>query len=132
MPFALWVAAPLIVHGLAHLSGCAACWTSRGLGFADRPWVFSHQGSLHTPVGRAFGLLWLSSAVLLVGSGLALLAGSGAWPPLALAGACVSLAAIVPWWRTVPPGARVGVVFDLLIVYAVLQHLLDWVPGAAG
>lgn len=87
---------------------------------------------MHAPIGRAFGLLWLASALLLVGAGAVVLAGSPWWPQLALAGACVSLVAILAWWRSVPPGAHVGVVFDLLIVYAVLQHVLDWVPGAAG
>lgn len=32
--------------------------------------------------------------------------------------AVISLVAIVPWWNTVPPGAKVGAAFDILLIVA--------------
>jgi hypothetical protein len=37
----LVVAAALILHGLAHLSGFVAAFTSRDAGFSPKPWLLS-------------------------------------------------------------------------------------------
>ena len=109
---------PLLMHGLAHGSGFAAAWTSTWAGFSQRAWLFSDGITLKSPLGRAFGLLWLVAMLGLAGAGLGVLFGQSWWP--ALAGAVVSLVAILPWWQAVPPGAKAGAVFDLLIVVTLL------------
>jgi hypothetical protein len=108
------------LHGLAHLSGFLAGWTNRNVGFSPKPWLFSHTTLLKGWVGRLFGVLWLIAAAALVGSGLDLFLRAGWWPALPIAGAMLSLLVILPWWNTVPPGARAGAVFDLLVLAALL------------
>ncbi len=116
-------AIPLIAHGLAHLPGFVATWTRGDAGFAQRPWVFSSGVALRSTLGRLFGLLWLAAALALVGSGLAMLLAQTWWPFLAILAAVLSLSAIVPWWNSVPPGAKVGTVFDILILMAMSQPI---------
>jgi hypothetical protein len=113
----------LIMHGLAHISGPLGFWTSGSQAFAEKPWLFSQGITPRTMVGRVFGLIWVVAALGLVGAGLGLLIGQDWWPALAVAAAIVSLVAIVPWARVVPPGAWGGVALDLLILAALL---LPW------
>jgi hypothetical protein len=91
----------LIMPGLAHLSGFLASWTRRGMGFSDRPWLLALLGLTGAGLGPAFAQAW--------------------WPALALAGAAFSLAASLPWWNTVVPGAKAGALFDLVILAALLS-----------
>jgi hypothetical protein len=107
------LAAAFALHGLAHLSGFLASWTRTPAGFREGPWGLPGAAGLKSPIGRAFGVLWLAAAVLLVGASVALLTGSTSWPGLPIAGSIVSLLAILPWLNVVPPGAKVGAVFDL-------------------
>jgi hypothetical protein len=112
------IALALIMHGLAHAAGFAASWSANSAGFSSRPSILPSGIVLHSPVGRAFGLLWLVAMVGLVGAGLGLVFHQPWWPALAIAAAVISLVAIVPWWNTVPPGAKVGAAFDVLLVLA--------------
>ena len=116
------VAFPWIMHGLAHLSGFLASWTGSSVGFPDRPWLFSSNITLQTPVGKLFGLLWLVAGIGIVGSGVGFLTGRPWWPALAMAAAGVSLLVILPWWRSIPPGAWAGAVFDILVLVVL------WLP----
>jgi len=102
----LLIAVPLLVHGLAHISGFLAAWTSSDLGYTSRPWLISPGVHLHSGLGRAFGLLWLIATVSLIGSALGLVFRQELWPALAIASSIISLVVIVPWWNTVPPGAK--------------------------
>jgi len=110
------VAAAFIIHGLAHISGFTATWTSKNAGFGDKPWLFSKGITLRSRTGMAFGLLWLLAAILLIASGIGLLLQGMWWPTLPLMGSMASLLAIVPWWKAVVPGAKVGAAFDLLAI----------------
>lgn len=117
------LAAPLILHGIAHISGFISSWTSNLAGFAERPWILSSTVTLRDPLGRAFGLVWLVALGSLVGAGLGLISGQGWWPTLTMIGAVLSLIAIIPWWNTVPPGAKIGAAFNLLIILVLLLPL---------
>ena len=131
----LWrviLAAPLVVHGLAHLSGVAAPFTRRSLGFADQPWALTHGGTLHSASGQASSVAWLAAAFGLIGAGWGLLAGQAWWAALALAAASLSLAVILTWWKAVPPGAKVGAAFDVLILLAALQPVEILIRQAVG
>lgn len=119
------IAIPLIVHGLAHISGFLASWTSLDAGYANRSWLFSANVTLDSPAGRIFGLLWLVAAIGLAGSGVGLLLRQEWWPAVAVLAAAISLVVIVPWGRTVPPGARVGAVFDALVILVLQTPLRD-------
>lgn len=118
-------AAPLIVHGLAHLGGVVASWTLNLSGFSERPWLLSSGVTLQSSLGRVFGLLWLVAMVGFVGTGLGLVFKQQWWPALAIPAAIVSLVVIVPWWKTVPPGAWVGAAFDLLVIFLLLLPLKE-------
>lgn len=110
------VAFALFMHGLAHLSGFFAAWTKAEVGYPAKPWLFSKNVTLKSPLGKIFGLLWLVAALFLVAGGFGLALGHGWWPGAALLGAVVSLFVILPWLRAVPPGAWAGAIFDVLIV----------------
>ena len=110
------VAFLLIMHGLAHIAGPLGFWTSGPQAFAEKPWLFSQGITPRSTVGWLFGLLWLVAVVGFVGTGVGLLFGQAWWPTLAVAAAAVSLVAIVPWVRVVPPGAWVGACLDLVIL----------------
>jgi hypothetical protein len=118
-------AALLIGHGLAHMSGFIAAWTRNASGYSDSPWIFSDTVALQSSIGRAFGLLWLLALVGFVGAGLSLFSGQDWWPILAVSAAGISLAVIVPWWNTVPPGAWFGAAFDVLIMFTLLLPIGD-------
>jgi len=124
------VAFLFIMHGLAHVTGIVGAWASGEQGFQDEAWIFSRGVTARSVVGQVWSLLWLVASVGFVGTGLGLLFGSGAkstpwWPTLAIAAAAVSLGAIVPWVRVVPPGAWAGVLLDLLILVALLPPWSD-------
>ena len=122
----LLFAAPLLIHGLAHIGGFLASWTSNQAGFSDRPWILSSRGTLDSAVGRVFGILWLVAMVAFVIAGLGLLFSQPWWPSVAVPAAVLSLVVILPWWNTVPPGAKVGAAFDLLVLLVLLSPLKQW------
>jgi len=121
MIFSYVLAATFIIHGLAHVSGFTTAWTSKNADFKDEPWLFSKGITLHTRTGKTFGVLWLLAAVLLIASGIGLLLRGQWWPTLALIGSVASLVAIVPWWRAVVPGAKVGAAFDLFTIAVLIS-----------
>lgn len=124
-------AIPMIAHGIGHISGFLGAWVTSS-GFSERPWIFSRGITLQSPVGRAFGLLWLVPLLGFVGAGLGLIFGQPWWPAVAIAAAVVSLVVILPWWNTVPSGAKVGAAFDLLVLIVLLSPLKAWVLGLVG
>ncbi len=117
------LAIPLLVHGLAHLSGFLASWTKGDFGYTKQPWLISSGVRLNSGAGRMFGILWLIAMAGLVASALGLAFHQGWWQWLAMVSAIVSLIVIVPWWNTVPPGARVGAIFDALVLVVLLSPL---------
>lgn len=129
------VAFLLVMHGLAHVTGILGAWASGEQGFQDEAWIFSRGVTARSAMGQVWSLLWLVALIGFVGGGLGLLFGSGTestpwWPTLAIAAAAVSLVAIVPWLRVVPPGAWAGVLFDLLILVALLSPWSDQIVAA--
>jgi hypothetical protein len=116
-------AAPLLMHGLAHISGLLASWTGVDAGYSSKPWLFSQSVYLDSAVGRIFGLLWLMAMLGLVGSAFGLVFRQDWWLPLAVAASVMSLVVILPWWNTVPSGAKFGAFFDLLVIAALLSPL---------
>ena len=128
--FRFILALPLIVHGLAHISGFLATWTNNDAGYAPRPWIFSSHISLGSPLGKVFGILWLAAAAALAGSGAGLILQETWWVPLAVLGSILSLAVIVPWWNSVPSGAKIGAAFDVVLLALLLtplqDRLIDW------
>lgn len=115
------LAIPLIAHGLANITGFVAAWTGNPSGFTDSPLLFSSSITMQTGIGRAFGVMWLLSTIVLVGAGIGVAAHQRWWRPAAIIGAAFSMVAIVPWWDAVPPGARFGALFDLLVIVMLLS-----------
>jgi len=58
--------------------------------------------------------------IAFLGAGFGLLAHQDWWRFLAVAAAFISLVAILPWWNTVTPGARIGAVMVDILIIAVL------------
>jgi Zn-dependent protease with chaperone function len=115
----------LIMHGLAHVTGVLGFLGQGQQAFGDQPWIFSQGITAHSAVGKAWALLWLVALIGLVGTGLGLLFRQGWWPAAAMAAAAVSLVAIVPWLKVVPPGAWGGALLDLAILVALLSPWAD-------
>jgi hypothetical protein len=101
----------LVMHGLAHVTGLLGHWTSGSGAFPDEPWLLS------------------AGVVGLVGTGLGLVFKQAWWPQLAIAAAAVSLFAIVPWLKVVPPGAWAGALLDVLILVALLSPWAERIVG---
>lgn len=111
----------LLAHGIGHIMGFLAAWTTVPMGFTDRPWLFSDTITVESAVGRAFGLLWLVAMIAFLGAAFGLIGHQVWWRPLLIAAAVISLAAILPWWNTVTAGPRFGAVLvDLAILIALL------------
>lgn len=119
------IAIPLIIHGLANLGGALAFAGKSPEGFTSQPSVISSKLHMHSTFGRLWGLVWLCSALALVTAGLAAIFRQESWLTLSIAGSALSLAAITPWWNTVPPGARFGAIFDLFILGILLSPISD-------
>ena len=119
------LAIPLIMHGLANLSGVIAPWTANLAGFKDSPWLFGGRVKFRSLAGQASSLLWLLSTLFLIGSGTGLLLGETWWVALAVIGAAFSLAVIFLWWKAVPPGARFGAFFDAVLLVVLTSPLRE-------
>lgn len=112
---------PVIIHGFAHLSGFLAAFTDADVGYAKTSWVFSKHVFLDSWPGRLFGLVWLLSMIGLTVSGVGILLGQPWWPEVLAASSALSLAAILPWIKTVPPGAIAGAFFDILVLIVLIS-----------
>ncbi len=123
------LALPFLVHGAAHVSGFLASWTVLEVGFSGSAWILSPSVGYRSLIGRGFGLLWLAAAISHLAAGVGLMLGLGWWASAALAGSLVSLLVILPWWNTVPPGARLGAAFDLLVILLLATPLGGLLPA---
>ena len=112
----LIIAIPLLINGLAHISGFLAAYYSVDVGFKSRPWIFSGSVYLGKGPGRIFGILWLLALACFLSAGLMVLFGQEGWMRYAMVGAILSFLSIFPWWHAVPAGAKIGLVFDLLLI----------------
>ena len=125
--FLRWVTALVLLgHGIGHILGFLASWTSVPAGFADQPWVLSTDVTIDSPVGRAFGLLWLIAMLAFLGAAFGLLGHQDWWRILTVAAAFISLIAILPWWNSITAEVRsAAILADLLIIAALLPSWGD-------
>lgn len=124
------VAIPLIMHGLANLGGALAFAGKPPDGFTAQPSVFSLKLHMHSTFGRIWALIWLFSALMLATAGLAAIFQRDTWLSLSIIGSFLSFIAIVPWWNTVPTGARFGAIFDLFALGILLSPIGAWLNAA--
>lgn len=123
----------LLFHGAGHVMGFLAAWTKLPMGFVDRPWVFGGDVKIDTPVGRAFGLIWLVALVGFLAAGIGALVGQEWWTAAAVWGSVISIVAIVPWWNTVTPGARIWpILVDVLVLAVLLGPWRDQIAAVIG
>ncbi|MFN8468372.1 MAG: DUF6544 family protein [Caldilineaceae bacterium] len=102
------VIALLVVHGLITL-----------LGFVKAFDLFPVT-QLQTPVSQTAGILWLAAALLLIGSGIALLFGSQWWWVPAALGVVLSQILIFGDWGDAKAGTIANVILLVPIVVAAL------------
>ena len=117
----------LIAHGIGHITGVSAFWTTLPMGFNQNPWIFGAGGTISSLVGRIFGVIWLTATVIFIAAGVGLLTNQAWWTNAAIIGAVVSLVAIVPWWNTVTLGVKMGALLDVAILAGLLPPLKAWV-----
>jgi hypothetical protein len=111
------------LHGAAHLAGVVACWAPQvDVGFRrDQRWVLPGDVTLDSAVGKVWGFIWLAAAVLILSSSYALIVRADWWTTAALWGSVASLVAILPWARTVVPGALMSTALSgmMIVILAV-------------
>ncbi len=122
----------LIAHGIGHIMGFMASWTTVPMGFSHDPWVLSSNVTLESVIGRIFGLVWLVAMLGSMIAGYGLLSGQAWWRTLAIVSAVVSLAVIVPWWNTVNVGPKWGALFDVAVLVVLLTPLSEQLTQAMG
>jgi hypothetical protein len=123
----------LLAHGAGHAMGFLAAWTRLPMGFVDRPWVFGGDVKIETPIGRAFGLFWLGALGGFVAAGIGVLLRQGWWSVSVFWGAVVSIVAILPWWNTITPSARVWpILVDVLALAVLLGPWRDQIARIIG
>ena len=119
-----YVAALVIIgHGIGHATGFLESWTSIKVGFHDAPWLFDGKTKLKSPVGKAFGTLWLVCIPIFIVAGIGILLGDVWWRETAVIGSVVSIVAMLPWWKAMIGGAKAGLLLNLAIIIVLL------VPG---
>lgn len=106
-----WIIAVLLAaHGLVHLMGFAKAY-----GYAGLP-------QLTQPISRPMGLMWLAAALLVIASGVTMVAWpDGVWMVGALA-LVLSQAVIVSAWRDAWAGTVVNVVLLMAVAYGWLTE----------
>lgn len=119
----VFLALAVILHGLANLSGAFAPFTQSAQGFSDQAWIFSGGVTFRGVGGRLFAVVWALSSLFLVGAGVGLLIGQSWWWLAAIVGSACSLAAILPWWQSIPLGARLAAIFDVGMLAVLLSPL---------
>ncbi len=112
-----------VLHGMAHAIGVLACWTRLDVGFRDTLWMLPGRVTLRSPIGAAFGTLWLVAMVGWIVAGAGTIVGTDWWPALAVASAVVSIAAMAPWWDAMPPSVRLGLLADVVVLVALISPL---------
>lgn len=121
----------LLAHGVGHIMGFLASWTKMPMGFTEQPWLFSNDVTAASPLGKAFGLLWLVALILFLGAAFGLLGNYEWWRTLAIIAAVLSLVVILPWWNTVTPASRLAaVVVDLAILIALIPPWGEQISAA--
>lgn len=117
------LAVMLIGHGLAHISGFLASWSTIDSGYkVNNPSLFSDKISFKGSIGKLFGILWLIALLFLAGSGFSIFYSIINWQILAFVGSTISLLVIILWWKTVPLGAKIGAFFDLILLLYLLIY----------
>jgi hypothetical protein len=115
------IAIVLLMHGVGHIMGIFAAWTTVPMGFSNNSWILSGSVTITSPIGRAFSLLWLAATLITVAAGWGLLTNQEWWRPLAIAGAILSLVVFIPWATVAPSGSVVGAIaVDVLVLIALL------------
>ncbi len=102
----------VVAHGLLHLLGAAA-----GLGWTDDAAVRVVPGT---------GSLWLTAAVLVVTSGVGLLAGRRVWWAIGTPAVLLSQVLIATSWQD----ASAGTIANLILLVAVVHGWLAEGPGS--
>jgi len=112
------------LHGVGHVAGVLAAWTNLDQGFElDREWVLPGAVSITGPLGKLWSVFWLAAAVLTVISSYGLYTGAAWWRGIATYAAAASLAAVLPWARTVSTGALFGAAFSSAVLVTLLVPL---------
>jgi hypothetical protein len=106
------------MHGTAHLAGVVACWAPQvNVGFKrDEPWILPGDVTLDSALGKLWGFVWLAAAVLILSSSYALVVRADWWVDAALYGSIASLVAILPWAKTVVPGALMSTGLSAMMI----------------
>lgn len=100
----------LVLHGLIHLMG-----TAKAFGFAELP-------QLTLPISRPWGLAWLSAALLVLASAVALASGARRFWLIGAVALVVSQAVIVASWRDAWAGTLANGLLLALVLHGWLTE----------
>lgn len=106
----------LVMHGLGHITGFLTAWIKLPMGFTEKPWIFSSGVTMYSVLGKVFGLIWLAAMVLFLLAAYNLFTGQAVWLTYAVLASVCSLIVILPWAKTVVPGALYGGTIANLVI----------------
>ena len=73
----------ILGHGIGHLMGLMASWTSIDVKLKDAAWLLPGGHKMNSSVGRAWSLFWALAMVVFVASAVGILLGEEWWRTLA-------------------------------------------------
>lgn len=112
------IAIAMLMHGVGHIMFFLEAFGASPMGFSNEPWLLPGAFTVTSPVGKAFGLLWLLAMLGFAGAAIGLVMRQAWWPSLAVASAVISLVVLLPWWNTIVPSSRIWVLLADLVVIA--------------
>lgn len=115
----------LIIHGLAQISGFLHAWTKLDVGYRNNGIIFSSTVKAGRPAGKILSLLWLVAMLCLISGGVLLWSRDLLSDTFIITGTSVSLFSCILWWRDIPPGAKLGCFFNLILLGILTSPLLD-------
>jgi hypothetical protein len=110
------IVALLAIHGLIHAVGFAGTWgLAQFEGASQTPTNFVTVEADGTAL-KFIGLLWIVALVAFLAAAALLVTDGGAWRPVAVGAAVISMVPVTLWWKNAPMGALA----NALVVAAVL------------
>ncbi len=114
----------IAMHGAVHVIWFLAAWTPVSAGVKDGPWILPGNITIHSPLGRALGLLALAVVFVFIFAAIGLLLKQVWWAGWAEVGVFMSFGAVVPWLRQSPGSTAVtAIIANIVLMFLLALEL---------
>ena len=107
MPLKLIAALLLAGHGIGHMMAPQAAFLPPGAFPRDTHAPIAGT-TIVSPTGKAMSVLWIAPLVGFLLGTYGFWADAAWWRPVTAVSAAVSIVAVLPWWKVMPPFSYVG------------------------